>query len=337
MCFNHLQERSEEDKNSPVPNQNNSTDSGPPLEIHVLIQESDIAKDSDRECPKSGRFGRVSFATHKGNPIALRSLSARCTDDVKFRDYLKTVVTLAKCRSGNGESEYLVHVIGGYICTNPFGYKIAMERMETSLRDKLERCIITDDEVYKKIALDVARGLRYLHRSDPSQYHGGLTSANVLLSVKEYAESDKAESDKAAMTGVKIRTQHFVVDGSVIEDSSRYSVVAKISDFCCDMLAKEATESSPNIDIYKAPEGHRITEERDVYAYGVLLLEMGIAEHKIKEAVFSGKPDEKLRSLLSHDNIRPASFKDFAERCTKKSPRERPKMEEVVEKLNHIV
>ena len=321
LCSNNLQGRSRL-----VSDQDNSTGSDPSLEI----QESDIDMIKGSEYPRNGRFGQVSLATHKGVVIALRCVSAQCTDDVKFARYLDAMMDLANLRSGNEVSEKcpnLVDVIGGCVCHRPLHYKIAMERMETSLRDKLEKRVISNDEVYKKIALDVACGLHYLHSFPVAFYHGTLTSGNVLLKVEECDESTKT------MTGKAIKSQHFVVDNHFVVDrpivpSSHYLVVAKISDFCRDIL-NERRGSSPSIEAYKAPETDREqvpTEKQDVFAYGVLLLDMLLTESSTRMSVGASSRLDRKKALNSFQHAIGKNTKllDLVQECTEEKPTARP-------------
>ena len=293
-----------------------------------MIQESDIVEES--EYPRNGRFGRVILATHKGVPIALRSVSTQCTDDVRFDRYLDAMIQLAKLRKGDDVSEKcpnLVYVIGA--CHRPtFPFKIAMERMETSLRDKLERCVISNDDVYKKIALDVACGLHYLHSFPGAAfYHGTLTSGNVLLKVEECDKSTKT------MTGKDIKTQHFVVDKPFVVDrpvnhSSHYLVVAKISDFCRDIL-NEKGGSSPSIEAYEAPEADREqipTEKQDVFAYGVLLLDMRLTESSTRKSVGASSLLDRKKALNSFQHAigKDINLFNLVQECTKEKPTARP-------------
>ena len=307
---------------------------GPPW----AIEESAITiPPEDTKCPREGRFGSVCLATFNDSRlIALRCLQPQCMPKSdSFPLYMGLVAGISK------KCPYLVDIIGGCVCHSPsLHFKIAMERMETSLRDKLEKGgggVITDYEVYKKIALDAARGLHYLHDLQPPCIHGSLTSGNVLLSVEKCTESTKA-----AMKSDKIKKEKFVVR-SPIEPDSFYLVSAKISDFCCSILHEEIG-SVPSIEVYRAPEAGSTksysTKEQDVFAYGVLLLEMRLTEDKTR--LSSGisrrlNRDAALSSLksslpkLDDRTVPPVYF--LARNCTNSSREERPNMGVVVDTL----
>lgn len=118
------------------------------------------------------------------------------------------------------------------------------ELMETSLRALLEERSLSQTEI-TVIALDVARGLNYLHQKHPIPIlHRDISSANVLL----------------WRQGTQWR--------------------AKVSDYGTANFKKQIMTVAPGAPIYSAPEARATnqTVKVDVYSFGVLLCEMSIRE-----------------------------------------------------------
>ncbi|CAH3154434.1 unnamed protein product [Pocillopora meandrina] len=118
------------------------------------------------------------------------------------------------------------------------------EIMETSLRALLQERFLSQTEI-TVIALDVARGLNYLHQKRPIPIlHRDISSANVLL----------------WRQGTQWR--------------------AKVSDYGTANFKKQTMTVAPGALIYSAPEARATnqTVHVDVYSFGVLLCEMSIRE-----------------------------------------------------------
>ncbi|KAJ6400006.1 hypothetical protein OIU84_015627 [Salix udensis] len=161
-----------------------------------------------------------------------------------------------------------------------------------------------------KIAEDVAQGLSYIHQAW-RLVHGNLKSSNVLL-------------------------------GPDFE--------ACLSDYCLAVLANSPVEDEddPDASAYKAPEtrssGQQATSKADVYAFGVLLLEL-----------ITGKPPSLLPLLVPQDLVnwvrstrdhhpddgagednRLEMLLEVAIACSLPSPEQRPTMWQVLKMLQEI-
>jgi serine/threonine protein kinase len=159
-----------------------------------------------------------------------------------------------------------------------------------------------------KIAEDVAQGLSYIHQAW-RLVHGNLKSSNVLL-------------------------------GPDFE--------ACVSDYCLAVLANSPIddEDDPDASAYKAPEtrssSQQATSKSDVYAFGVLLLEL-----------ITGKPPSLLplpqdvvnwvRSTRGHhqddgagEDNRLEMLLEVAIACSLTSPEQRPTMWQVLKMLQEI-
>ncbi|CAN0918076.1 Probable inactive receptor kinase At5g67200 [Linum grandiflorum] len=155
-----------------------------------------------------------------------------------------------------------------------------------------------------KIAEDVAQGLAYIHQAS-HLVHGNLKSSNVLL-------------------------------GPDFE--------ACITDYCLAALA-DTTSDDPNSAACKAPEtrksNRRATPKSDVYAFGVLLLELLTGKHPCQHPYlmpadlldwvratreeYDGREDNQLGMLT-----------EVASVCSLTSPEQRPAMWQVLKMIQQI-
>ena len=119
-----------------------------------------------------GSFGVVKKAKWRGTPIAVKQLDECVIDDHGLDEFVRDLFSLAKFHHPN-----IVQLIGA--CTAQKPYTICMEFMPYSLQDKIH-----DLEMYEKksVAIDIARGLAYLHNRKPHfAIHRDLKPSNVLL------------------------------------------------------------------------------------------------------------------------------------------------------------
>ncbi|KAI4316676.1 hypothetical protein L6164_024632 [Bauhinia variegata] len=156
-----------------------------------------------------------------------------------------------------------------------------------------------------KIAEDVAQGLSYIHQAW-RLVHGNLKSSNVLL-------------------------------GPDFE--------ACITDYCLSVLVSPSSlEEHPDSAAYRAPEirnpNHQPSTKSDVYAYGVLLLELLTgkppSEHPF---LVPGEMVAWVRSIREDnggEDNRMDMLLDVATTCSLTSPEQRPTMWQVLKMLQEI-
>ncbi|GAY50295.1 hypothetical protein CUMW_125490 [Citrus unshiu] len=155
-----------------------------------------------------------------------------------------------------------------------------------------------------KIAEDVAQGLAYIHRAS-WLIHGNLKSSNVLL-------------------------------GADFE--------ARLTDYCLSVLSDSSSAEDPDTVAYKAPEtrksSRRATSKSDVYAFGVLLLELLTGKHPSQHP-YLAPPDmlEWVRTMRVDDGReenRLGMLTEVASVCSLKSPEQRPAMWQVLKMIQEI-
>lgn len=149
----------------------------------------------------------------------------------------------------------------------------------------------------------MAQGLAYIHQASKF-VHGNLKSSNVLL-------------------------------GSDFE--------ACVTDYCLAMLA-DTSDDDPDFAGYRAPEirksVRRATAKSDVYAFGVLLLEL-LSGKPPSQHLFLAPPDtpdwvRAMRDDNSDDDMRLRMLVEVASICSLTSPEQRPTMWQVLKMITNI-
>ncbi|KAK3221848.1 hypothetical protein Dsin_008873 [Dipteronia sinensis] len=155
-----------------------------------------------------------------------------------------------------------------------------------------------------KIAEDVAQGLTYIHQAS-KLIHGNMKSSNVLL-------------------------------GADFE--------ACLTDYCISILADSSSIEDPDSTAYKAPEtrksSRRSTAKSDVYAFGVLLLELLTGKHPSQHP-FLAPHDmlEWVREVREDDGKEETQLgmlTEVASVCRLTSPEQRPAMWQVLKMIQEI-
>lgn len=155
-----------------------------------------------------------------------------------------------------------------------------------------------------KIAEDVAQGLAYIHQVS-RLIHGNLKSSNVLL-------------------------------GSDFE--------ACLTDYCLAIFADTSSNDDLDSAGYKAPEtrksSRRATSKSDVYAFGVLLIELLTGKHPSQHP-YLAPPDmpDWVRAMREDDGGEDNRLKmlvEVASVCSLTSPEQRPTMWQVLKMIQEI-
>ncbi|KHN10363.1 Putative inactive receptor kinase [Glycine soja] len=155
-----------------------------------------------------------------------------------------------------------------------------------------------------KIAEDVAQGLAYIHQVS-SLIHGNLKSSNVLLGV---------------------------------------DFEACITDYCLALFADSSFSEDPDSAAYKAPEArsssHKCTAKSDVYAFGVLLIELLTGKHPSQHPFLAPADlQDWVRAMRDDDGSednRLEMLTEVASICSATSPEQRPVMWQVLKMIQGI-
>ncbi|KAI5382686.1 receptor protein kinase TMK1 [Lathyrus oleraceus] len=272
-----------------------------------------------------GGFGTVyKGELHDGTQIAVKRMQSGITDETKPNEFTSEIAVLTKVRH-----KHLVALLG--YCLDGNERLLVYEYMpQGALSKHLFNC---KEEGIKplewktrlSIALDVARGVEYLHGLTEQIFiHRDLKPSNILL-------------------GEDMR--------------------AKVSDFGLVRLAPEGKASFQTRLAgtfgYMAPEYAamgRLTTKADVYSFGVILMEMVTGRKALDES----QPEENIhlvtwfrRMLLNKDSFQTMIDKtieideetyesintvaELAGHCSAREPYQRPDMSHVVNVLSSLV
>jgi serine/threonine protein kinase len=255
-----------------------------------------------------GAFGVIHRATWYTLDVAVKSLVSMQQEDQRqkaFEEFRREVWVMSGMKHPN-----LVNLLG--FCVDPFA--IVMEfipygNLHHYLRDKTKPL---DWSLRLKIALDIAKGMYYLHDATPPFIHRDLKSPNILL----------------------------------VDLDPNAEVTAKIGDFGLSsrMYVPSLKENSKDRDVvnptWLAPEIIReeeFTEKSDVYSYGIILWELLTGAHPFGEFQFQFMFE--LEDLVKRGGRptmpadAPTDFATLIRRCWSGDPNERPAFLEIITSL----
>ncbi|KAG2436252.1 hypothetical protein HXX76_006563 [Chlamydomonas incerta] len=274
------------------------------INYEVEIQLSDSAPIGQ------GQFGSVFRGVYKGRPVAIKMLPKMFLGDASLAD-LETFIQEAAVLSGV-DHENVVKFYGG--CLQPPYVFIVEELMDRSLADVLYKNPAEPFPLRRvlAVALDIARGLHYLHCCNPAIVHRDLKPENILLDA----------------TGT-----------------------AKISDFglarCKYQSYLKTNRREAGSLAYMAPECFdarvgKLTDRLDVFSFGVLLWVMitrsfpwqGMRTHEFLQRMVIG--GGRL-AVPQDDNVCPLALRRIMSACWADAPSERPSCEEIIGDLERML
>ena len=232
-----------------------------------------------------GGWGEVKIANFRGVQVASKVLHKDLQSSYYHRTFIREMNMASRVRHPN-----LVQFIGASMDKEMV---ILMELMPTSLRQHLtsNAPAIPSAAFRISVSLDVARALNYLHLMQPHPIiHRDISSANVLL-----------------------------------EPLPNQNWRAKVTDYGSVNLQNRLKTENPGNPVYSAPEA-RIpscqTTKMDVFSFGVLLIEMCIAQFP---------DDDKQASMI--DIIRDRRWVEMIQQCTHQDQTQRPVMSQIITRL----
>ncbi|TKY56343.1 Serine/threonine-protein kinase CTR1 [Spatholobus suberectus] len=256
-----------------------------------------------RERIGAGSFGTVYRAEWHGSDVAVKVLTVQDFHDDQLKEFLREVAIMKRVRHPN------VVLFMGAVTKRPH-LSIVTEYLP---RGSLFRLIhkpasseILDPRRRLRMALDVAKGINYLHCLKPPIVHWDLKTPNLLV--------DKNWTVKVCDFGL-----------------SRF----KANTF----LSSKSVAGTPE---WMAPEflrGEPSNEKSDVYSFGVILWELVTLQQPwngLSHAQVVGAVAFQNRRLAIPANISPA-LASLMESCWADNPADRPSFASIVESLKKLL
>jgi ankyrin repeat protein/tRNA A-37 threonylcarbamoyl transferase component Bud32 len=268
-------------KDNPVATHNLSlTDKRKITPFHWEIDYSEIV--IKREIGRGG-FGVVYKGEWRGIEVAVKQIIKEKMSSELFERFLQEISIMSKLHHPN------VLLLCG-ACLQPKICYVTEYMSQGSLRDVLNKKKKLEWRTKLSIAVETARGMKYLHGLDPPVLHHDLKSLNILIDENFHA--------KVADFGL-----------STLKEADEEKVVA----LSLHWVAPEVTE------------GEEYTEKSDVYSFGMVCWEL--ITHKIP---YEGKPEIKIIHAINvglHPKFPKgfveSEYQQLVEECWK-SPDERP-------------
>ena len=248
----------------------------------------------DRRISEGG-YGIVYKGRWMSTTVAIKEIKKEIIEQDKLEEFRNECSVMEIIRHPN-----IVMFLGAW--TKPPHLCIVLEYCgKGSLWSCLhDTSIKISDEFKRRIALDIAKGVLYLHNQSPPILHRDLKSLNILLD---------------------------------------HACTAKLADFGWTRIKAKVMTSKIGTYQWMAPEviaGFKYTEKADVFSFGVILWELatrkppyyGIDGTEVSKKVIK----EDMRPKISkHDCPKP--FFELMNMCWDRKPDNRPFFEEIIEKL----
>lgn len=245
-----------------------------------------------------GGYGIVFKGRWMSTTVAIKEIKKEIIEQDKLEEFKNECAVMEVIRHPN-----IVMFLGA--CTKPPHLCIILEYCSKgSLWSCLhDMSIKISWEFKRKIALDIAKGVLYLHNQNPPILHRDLKSLNILLD---------------------------------------HACTAKLADFGWTRIKAKVMTSKIGTYQWMAPEviaGFKYTEKADVFSFGVILWELatrkppyyGIDGTEVSKKVIK----EDMRPKINEKDC-PKPFLDLMSSCWDRNPEKRPFFDEVIEALDSM-
>eukprot|EP00210_Caulerpa_lentillifera_P007764 g7409.t1 len=273
-----------------------------PYEISSQDVTLCVSPGGGRQCLGEGGFGAVYKALMNNvDEVAVKMVRAQNPTVQQRQSFLQEIRVLSSLRHRN-----IVQFYGARIrpdCTFFVTEMMKGGDLYTVMRKHRET--MRWERFGKKVALDVALGLNYLHSRRPPMMHRDLKSPNVLLSEEGNAK---------------------IADVGMVRTQDRELVTAQ-----CIMTP-----------LWAAPEVMRkqkTSTKADVWSYGVLVWEIATGKDIVQYDPLAYKYVERRVSqsepgkLMIMPEAAPLIARRIFTQCTKEDPNDRPEMKDIVRLL----
>ncbi|XP_010448559.1 PREDICTED: serine/threonine-protein kinase CTR1-like isoform X2 [Camelina sativa] len=251
----------------------------------------------------AGSFGTVHRAEWHGSDVAVKILSIQDFHDEQFREFLREVAIMKRVRHPN------VVLFMGAVTERPRLSIITEYLPRGSLFRLIHRPAsgeLLDQRRRLRMALDVAKGLNYLHCLNPPVVHWDLKSPNLLV--------DKNWTVKVCDFGLsRFKANTFIPSKSVAGTP--------------EWMAPEFLRGEPT------------NEKSDVYSFGVVLWELITLQQPwngLSPAQVVGAVAFQNRRLIIPPNTSPVLV-SLMEACWSDEPAQRPAFGGIVDTLKKLL
>ncbi|XP_024017114.1 serine/threonine-protein kinase CTR1 [Morus notabilis] len=252
----------------------------------------------------AGSFGTVHRAEWHGSDVAVKVLTVQDFHDDQLKEFLREVAIMKRVRHPN------VVLFMGAVTKRPH-LSIVTEYLP---RGSLYRLIhrpasgeIMDQRRRLRMALDVAKGINYLHCLSPPIVHWDLKSPNLLV--------DKNWTVKVCDFGLsRFKANTFISSKSVAGTP--------------EWMAPEFLRGEPS------------NEKSDVYSFGVILWELVTMQQPwsgLSPAQVVGAVAFQNRRLAIPSNTSPPVLASLMESCWADDPSQRPSFGSIVDSLKKLL
>lgn len=251
----------------------------------------------------SGSFGTVFRAEWHGSDVAVKVLGDQDFFEDQMKEFLREVAIMNRVRHPN-----LVLFMGA-VTERPHLSIVTEYLPRGSLYHLLSRANageILDRRRRLRMALDVAKGVNYLHCLNPSIVHWDLKSPNLLV--------DKNWSVKVCDFGLSRLKEHTFISSKSVAGTPEW-------------MAPEFLRGEPT------------NEKSDVFSFGVILWELLTMQQPWKglsPVQVVGAVAFQNRRLSIPQDMSPA-FATLVESCWADDPRQRPSFSSIVETLKKLI
>ncbi|KAH9297612.1 hypothetical protein KI387_029294 [Taxus chinensis] len=251
----------------------------------------------------SGSFGTVHHADWNGSDVAVKILIDQDMYEERLKEFLREVAIMKRLRHPN------VVLFMGAVTKRP-NLSIVTEYLP---RGSLYRLIhragsreLLDERRRLRMALDVAKGINYLHRINPPIVHRDLKSPNLLV--------DKTWKVKVCDFGLsRFKANTFISSKSAAGTP--------------EWMAPEVLRDEPS------------NEKSDVYSFGVILWELITMQQPwsgLSPAQVVGAVGFQNRRLAIPQDMHP-EISSLIEACWANDPRQRPSFLSIMDSLMALV
>lgn len=244
-----------------------------------------------------GSFGEVYLGIWQGTTIAVKKLPAHRITEQFLKEFTREANLMKSLRHPN-----VLQFLGASL--NPPDICIITEYMPLGSLNKLlhDKNIEITWEMKRKMAIDSAKGMAYLHYRTPSIIHRDLKSHNLLVD-----------------EGWKVKVCDFGLSRIITEEQQNQMTA-------CGTPSWTAPEILQNSNY---------TTKADVYSFAIVLWEMAS-----REEPYSGMPPFQVLFAVANKSLRPQipddcplEFRKLIERCWHQNPDKRPDFKEIIEYL----